>query len=123
MQQTELILKIPPFPKPRMTQSDKWNRRECVVKYWQWAEELNTLITADQIPQPCHITFVMPIPAYWSKKRRMDVDNTPHCQRPDWDNLAKAFFDALYKEDSAINDVRVTKVWGQSGLIVIKEIL
>ncbi len=34
-----------------------------------------------------------------------------HGQTPDWDNLAKAFFDSLLSRDNAIADVRVTKKW------------
>ena len=34
-----------------------------------------------------------------------------HQSKPDWDNLAKAFFDSICKEDMHIADVRVTKKW------------
>lgn len=34
-----------------------------------------------------------------------------HCQTPDWDNLAKGFFDGLLHQDKGIADVRVTKKW------------
>ena len=34
-----------------------------------------------------------------------------HQSKPDWDNLAKAFFDSLMQEDKGIADVRVTKKW------------
>ena len=34
-----------------------------------------------------------------------------HQSKPDWDNLAKAFFDAMLSEDKEVADVRVTKRW------------
>lgn len=34
-----------------------------------------------------------------------------HQSKPDWDNLAKAFFDSMLSEDMHIADVRVTKKW------------
>ena len=34
-----------------------------------------------------------------------------HQSKPDWDNLAKAFFDSMLTEDMHIADVRVTKKW------------
>lgn len=34
-----------------------------------------------------------------------------HQSKPDWDNLAKAFFDSIFSEDMRIADVRVTKKW------------
>lgn len=39
------------------------------------------------------------------------MHNQLHSQTPDWDNLAKAFFDALLSQDKTIADIRVTKKW------------
>lgn len=39
------------------------------------------------------------------------MHNQLHCQTPDWDNLAKGFFDSLLSQDKGIADVRVTKKW------------
>jgi len=33
-------IKINPLPKPRMVKSDAWRKRPCVVKYWQYKDEL-----------------------------------------------------------------------------------
>lgn len=44
----------------------------------------------------------------------------PHTKKPDIDNLCKALLDALYKDDSKIWDLRVTKIWGYEGQIEIK---
>lgn len=46
-------------------------------------------------PISLHLTFVMPIPASWSKKQRTSAIGRPHCGRPDLDNLVKTVLDAL----------------------------
>jgi Holliday junction resolvase RusA-like endonuclease len=44
-----------------------------------------------------------------------------HAQKPDVDNLLKAFTDALWPdEDSHVWDVRATKVWGSRGAIWVR---
>ena len=45
----------------------------------------------------------------------------PHQQRPDKDNLEKAILDAIFKQDSHIWDGRTSKIWGNTGSIIIKE--
>lgn len=47
----------------------------------------------------------------------------PHQQKPDADNLLKSLMDAIYSEDCAVWDIRVTKRWGNAGEIIIKEII
>ena len=49
------------------------------------------------------------------------MDGSKHEDKPDLDNLLKALGDALYDNDSCIWDVRITKIWGYEGKIVIKE--
>ena len=48
-----------------------------------------------------------------------------HQSKPDWDNLAKAFFDSMFSEDMHIADVRVTKRWvnAENGYIEFIEYL
>lgn len=45
----------------------------------------------------------------------------PHQQKPDKDNLEKALLDAIFGEDSHIWDGRVTKIWGETGKMIIRE--
>jgi Holliday junction resolvase RusA-like endonuclease len=61
--------------------------------------------------QGMHITFYLPVPASWRKHKKERMHMILHGNRPDWDNLAKGFFDGLLAEDSKIADVRVTKKW------------
>jgi len=118
---TPIILPIAPVPKPRMTQSDRWKQRECCLKYWQFKDELRRHVSPDHLPESLYINFVLPMPNSWSKKKKQQYDGQPHKQRPDWDNLAKAFFDALFEEDSHICNVRVSKIWGKEGRIIVRQ--
>ncbi len=68
-----------------------------------------------------HITFVIPMPQSWSKKKRAQHAGKPHQQKPDKDNLEKALLDAVFDEDSHVWDGRVTKIWGEKGQIIIEE--
>ncbi|MBM7346076.1 Holliday junction resolvase RusA-like endonuclease [Pantoea coffeiphila] len=70
----------------------------------------------------CHVTFVLPMPASWSRKKRAASAGQPHQQKPDVDNLMKALMDALFADDSSVWDFRVSKIWGETGSIRIAEI-
>lgn len=109
---------IVPVPKCRMTQSDKWKQRPCVMKYRAFADDCRASGMTIS-PAGSHIVFIMPMPASWSIKKRRAMDGQPHQIRPDVDNLEKSIFDALHKDDSHIYDIRVTKLWGYSGKIII----
>lgn len=61
----------------------------------------------------------MPMPNSWSEKKKAQFDGKPHQQKPDWDNLAKAFCDALCADDSYIYDVRAQKYWARTGSIEV----
>lgn len=58
-----------------------------------------------------HITFYIPVSASWSKKKKAELHLQIHQEKPDIDNLLKAFFDSLMFEDKHIGDVRITKRW------------
>lgn len=61
-----------------------------------------------------HLVFYLPVPKSWKKYKKEEMHMKLHQSRPDWDNLAKAFFDSLFSEDMHIADVRVTKRWVNS---------
>lgn len=111
---------IVPNTKPRQTQSDRWKKRPCVLRYRAFKDEirLRRLI----LPESHRVVFVMPMPSSWSKKKKADMDGKPHQVRPDIDNLHKALLDAVFEEDSHIWDCRITKVWGYKGAIMVGEI-
>lgn len=58
-----------------------------------------------------HLVFYIPVPHSWKKYKKEEMHMKLHQSKPDWDNLAKAFFDSILIEDKYIADVRVTKKW------------
>ena len=109
---------ITPVPAPRMVRSDKWAKRPCVLRYFAFRDEVKlNKITIE--PYGCHITFHMPMPKSWSKKKKDKMVGKFHQQRPDLDNLEKSILDSIFDEDSHIADLRCTKVWSVDGRIVI----
>jgi Holliday junction resolvase RusA-like endonuclease len=57
------------------------------------------------------LVFYIPVSKSWKKYKKEAMHLKLHQNKPDWDNLAKAFFDSLLLEDMYIADVRVTKKW------------
>ena len=58
-----------------------------------------------------HLIFYIPVSPSWKKYKKEQMHMKLHQNKPDWDNLAKAFFDSICHEDMHIADVRVTKRW------------
>ena len=116
-----MIYNITPVPKPRMTQRDRWSKREPVLNYLAFKDECK--LKGVTIPE-CnyHVIFVIPMPKSWSNKKRGEMKGKPHQQRPDKDNLEKGLLDAVLKEDCRVWDGRATKIWGETGQIIINEI-
>lgn len=111
---------INPVPKPRMTRSDKWKQRKCVLEYRAYKDEVR-LKRVDLPEAGGHVTFVLPMPKSWTEKKKSQMCGEPHQQKPDVDNLTKALLDALHKDDSHVWDIRATKVWGLTGKILIQQ--
>ncbi|PHM55842.1 endodeoxyribonuclease RusA [Xenorhabdus stockiae] len=104
-----------------MTQADRWRKRKPVLNYYAFKDEIR--LNNITLPEShYHITFVLPMPPSWSKKKRTAMNGKPHQQKPDKDNLEKALLDAVFDDDSRVWDGRVTKVWGEKGQIIIREL-
>lgn len=62
-------------------------------------------------------------PKSWPKKKTAANLNTPHIQRPDLDNVAKAICDALnglaYEDDCQVASIEARKVWGPLARTVV----
>lgn len=115
-----VVYPIKPTPKPRMTQKDKkkWKQGPPVLRYFEFKDEVRSHNVS--VPE-CnyHVTFILPMPKSWSKKKKALMDGKPHQQVPDKDNLEKALLDAIFDNDSHIWDGRVTKRWGIEGKIIV----
>ena len=114
------VYAIEPMGAPRMTQRDRWKRRPVVERYFAFRDQ----VRKNQVRIPsagAHVTFVLPMPPSWSAKRRASHVWKPHQQRPDVDNLAKALLDAVFAEDCQVHDLRITKLWGEHGMIIVSE--
>lgn len=111
---------IEPMGKPRMTQSDKWKKRGCVVRYWEFADKLRSdaekqgLVLGDILI----VEFHLPCPASWSKKKQQNMWGVPHQQKSDLDNMIKGVADILKKDDKVIHQVFARKLWGIKGQVV-----
>lgn len=115
------VYDITPLGKPRQTNRDRWAQRPAVMRYRAFKDEVR--LRGVILPESgCRITFVIPMPDSWSKKKRAEHVGRPHQQKPDVDNLHKALMDAVFEDDSAVWDARITKIWGERGQIRIESI-
>jgi hypothetical protein len=68
----ELIYPIVPMGKPRMTRADKWKKRPEVMRYRAFCDEVRLRGVA--LPESgAHVTFVLPMPASWSKRNASNI--------------------------------------------------
>jgi len=113
--------KVEPIGKPRMTQRDKWKKRECVERYFSFRDRVRLLSCGFKMPEAgYHLKFFIPMPLSWSKKKRSEMVGKPHQAKPDKDNLEKAFLDAVCVDDAYVWDGRVSKYWSNHGKITIE---
>ena len=113
---------IDPLPKPRMTQSDKWNNRPVVTSYWTYKDDLVTQANQAGFTLPdCFVAiFYIAMPKSWSKKQRAAMRGKPHQQAPDLDNLQKGLADCLLPDnDTAIWFCISLKIWADTGAIFV----
>jgi Holliday junction resolvase RusA-like endonuclease len=118
------VLDVEPIAKPRMTRRDKWAKRPCVLRYWDFCDELGLKIAEldKELYEPGELAlvFVLPMPHSWSIKKRKKMLGQGHQQRPDLDNLVKAYKDAVFKEDSHVYKYPyMMKVWGETGAVIV----
>ena len=111
---------ITPMGKPRMTRSDSWRNRDCVNRYYSFKDELSLIFSQSgfELCPSISMFFYLPMPKSWSKKKKEAMNNSPHQQKPDIDNLIKAVLDSLYKDDSHFYDVHGVKYWAETGRII-----
>lgn len=115
-----MLIKIKPVPKPRMTRSDKWKRRPCVMRYFQFCDELRDKTRCLKLGNRAKIIFHIGMPISWSVKKKNDLNGKPHDARGDIDNLCKSVFDALFKEDKLIYSIFAEKYWAEEDAIELE---
>lgn len=113
---------INPVPAPRQTKRDKWKPSKAVQIYRAFRDEVGLKIK--ELPEDFfHVVFLLPMPASWSDKKRLEMAGTPHRGTPDKDNLEKALIDAVYRgrDDAHVWNTASTKLWAGLGGIVIAD--
>jgi Holliday junction resolvase RusA-like endonuclease len=109
-----------PNTKPRQTRRDKFNPSKAVQRYRLFKDRVRLAKMIEVPPAGAIVTFVIPMPASWSKKKKAAMIGGPHQQVPDVDNLLKALLDAQFIDDAHIWDIRGRKLWGERGSITIE---
>lgn len=115
------VLRILPMSKPRMTIADKWKKRPVVLRYREFKDRLRDecqRIGLTEFPEAhSHVTFFIPMPKSWSKRKKTMMLNESHKQRPDVDNLLKGLLDGIYEteDDCIVWDIHITKIWTDEG--------
>lgn len=105
---------VPAIGKPTMTQRDRWKVRDCVARYRLFCDQLRH--AAGEIP-PAEDTGLIIVsakyvpPSYLSKKKRTSLFGTLKRTKPDGDNIQKAVFDALWKNDERLGIVTCERWW------------
>ncbi len=118
-----LNLPVTPMGAVRMTQRGKYINA-AAQRYLAYKSHIQ-LLAKQQLkgdffpsgPLEARITFFMPIPKSWSKKKKEDAVFSYHTKKPDADNLVKGVFDALNKivwqDDNQIAKVTALKIYSE----------
>lgn len=118
----EFVVEHEPVPAPRMTRSDKWRKRPCVMRYRDFCDAIKRAAgPVGEVVDRIECFFFVTMPASWSKKKCAKMAGKPHRQRLDVDNLIKGVCDALYEQDGAIHEMEGKKRWcypGQGRVVV-----
>jgi len=111
---------IVPMGAVRMTQNDFW--KPSAQRYFCFKNELKlkARIAKYELSEPLSLTFIIPMARTWTAKRKDEMNGQVHRQKPDLDNLIKAFKDALTEHDETIGEYGIMrKEWGYEGAIVV----
>lgn len=112
---------IRPIGAVRLTQSAKWRPTPAAKRYFEWKSAFAEIVyRAVKDERAFHLVelesaawwrFYIAMPASWSLRKRRLLANTPCMSKPDWDNCAKAVYDAVFAEDKWTWDVRGSTIW------------
>lgn len=109
---------INPIGAPRQTQRDRWKKRPVVLKYHAYRDVVRLFANQAQytISGILKIEFHIEVPKSKSGKQKQYMYGRPHDQKPDIDNLVKAFMDC-FGEDKTIYQLQAVKRWSEKGFI------
>lgn len=124
----KIILNITPQTFVRTTVNDRWffrikrenlrppglKRLLRIERYNDYKLSLLAEAKRKQFTLPASgfsITFYIPVPLSWSKKKKKQHHGLLHQSTPDLDNLAKAFFDSIVQEDKFVAQYSLCKRW------------
>jgi Holliday junction resolvase RusA-like endonuclease len=120
----EYIIEIEPMGAPRVTRSSRFGNTKiagAIARY----DALKARIKNDcallgyQLTGVLKIRFELSMPASWSGKKKDLHRGRPHQSKPDIDNMVKAVADAFGGDDSHVHTLQATKVWADTGKIVL----
>lgn len=103
-----------PVGKPRQTQSDRWKKRPCVMRYRAWADKARASVPKGvELGVYRQISFIayLELPKSYSEAKKGLLRGQPHLGRIDGDNILKAIQDSLFKEDRMIWKFSGEKRW------------
>lgn len=124
MNNNYININIEPCPKPRMTKSDKWNKRPVTQRYWDYKAYIR-LQAKEYKYKPnnrLQLIFLISMPVSWSKRKRELLDGKPHQNKPDIDNLIKGILDAFFDNDNVVYEVWAAKCWSRKGFVSIRNL-
>ena len=116
-----IINNVDPMGAVRQTRRDRWKKRPVVQRYHTYRDIIR--LERIVIPQDVHLVnlrFEIAMPKSWSKKKRQAMLYQDHRQKPDTDNLTKAFLDAVCSEDKHVSRILEEKVWAAKGRIICR---
>jgi Holliday junction resolvase RusA-like endonuclease len=116
-------------PKLNESKLPKWalQLRRSLLRYNKYKDDIRQGAKDAQFVIPdSQILIIFYFPMSTSVRNKVCENRlkTGHKAKPDIDNITKAFFDSLKKEDSSIYDVALHKAWlpkGEKGRIEIYE--
>ena len=121
MESATYVFQVPPQTAPRMTRRDRWKKRPCVVRYFEYRDQLRAKAVEYGItlPNAFTVTFYMPMPKSWSKKKKAAHVGKPCQSKPALDNVLKGFMDALRTNDASVYAVSASKFWSEQPGVVL----
>lgn len=103
---------------------------ERVIRYLKYKEAISWAARQKYKGEPLtgpitiNLTFYLPMPESWSKKKKIESDGQMHVSKPDRDNLEKGICDALnkivWKDDGQVCDGRTRKFYSSEPRVEIE---